>query len=114
MEEAPMTSGSSLRKPLLWLIAASFPLGAFCQTVAPGAFKIAPVPGDSSELVTGQPQVAATPASREAALQLLARARNTYQLRNAGQPWDLKVRFTVDSAGQTNYDGDWRMEDLFA
>ena len=71
------------------------------------------MPRDPLELVTGQVQVAGTPASRDAMLQLLARARNSYQLRNAGQPWNLKVRFTVDSHGETNYDGDWEMEDHF-
>jgi hypothetical protein len=73
---------------------------------------IAPVPPDPDELVTG-PVQAGTPASREAALKLLARARSSYQLRNAQQAWDLKVRFTVDSRGETNYDGVWEMEDRF-
>jgi hypothetical protein len=35
-------------------------------------------------------------------------------LRSAGQGYDLKVSFTVDSRGETNYDGAWEMEDLFA
>jgi hypothetical protein len=48
------------------------------------------------------------------ALALLDRARNSYLLRNVHQAWQLKVRFTVDSSGETNYDGDWEMEDLFA
>ena len=55
-----------------------------------------------------------TPASREAALKLLTRARNSYLMRDAHQPWDLKVRLTVDSGGQTNHDGEWEMEDQFA
>jgi hypothetical protein len=96
----------SLTKMMTWLIAGGLPLAVSGQNIAP-------VPGDPFELVTGQVQVAGTPASKDAALQLLARARNSYQLRNAGQPWDLKVRFTADSQGETNYDGVWEMEDLF-
>ena len=75
--------------------------------------RIAPVPADPLELVTGQIQVADTTASREAALQLLARARNSYALRGAGHGYDLKVTFTVNSGGQTEYDGAWEMEDVF-
>jgi hypothetical protein len=34
-------------------------------------------------------------------------------LRSAGRGYDLKVSFTVDSGGQTKFDGDWKMEDVF-
>jgi hypothetical protein len=105
-----MTSSSSPRQGMLWLIASALPLAAFGQN----APRIAGVPGDPLELATGQIQTAVTSDSRDAALQLLTRARNAYQLRNLRQAWDLKVRFTVDSAGATNYDGDWQMEDVFA
>ena len=47
------------------------------------------------------------------ALQLLARARDDFALRSTRQAYELKVRFTVDSGGETNYDGAWEMEDLF-
>jgi hypothetical protein len=66
------------------------------------------------ELATGQIHSANTPADREAALQLLGRARSQFALRSNRQAYDLKVSFTVDSAGKTNYDGAWQMEDLFA
>src|SRR5277367_4473056 len=96
-------------KGMLWLIVESaLPLVGFGQS----APKIAPVPSDSLELVAGQVQVAG-PASRKAILDLLYRARNTYALRVAGQGYDLKVNFAVDSLGQTDYDGAWEMEDLF-
>jgi hypothetical protein len=75
--------------------------------------RIAPVPRDPLELATGPIQAADSPTSREAALQLLARARSNFALRSARQAYDLKVSFTVDSRGQTNYDGAWEMEDLF-
>ena len=97
-------------KGMLWLIAvAALSLAAFGQNPP----RIAPVPSDPLELVTGQIQVVDTPASREAILQLLARARNSYALRSAGHGYDLKVTFTVNSGGQTEYDGAWEMEDMF-
>ncbi len=75
--------------------------------------RIAPVPRDPLELAKIQVQLA-VPADREAALQLLARARRNFALRSTGQAYNLKVSFTVDSHGETNYDGAWEMEDLFA
>ena len=54
-----------------------------------------------------------TPASRKAALELLARARNSYALRSARQAYHLRISFAVDSQNQTDYDGAWEMEDLF-
>jgi hypothetical protein len=90
------------------------PLTAFGQNSPQASPKTAPVPRDPLELATGQIQAANTPASREAALQLLGRARSNFALRSASQAYDLKVSFTVDSRGETNYDGAWEMEDLFA
>src|ERR1700722_13138271 len=106
-----MSSNSNLlmgmSRLMLW---GCLPLTALGQN----APRIAPVPRDPLELATGQIQAADTPASRETALQLLARARSSFALRSAGQAYDLKVSFTVDSLGITNYDGAWEMEDLFA
>jgi hypothetical protein len=99
----------NLRGLLRSIVWGSLPLTIFGQ-IAP---KIAPVPRDPLELATSQIQ-ADTPAGREAALQLLGRARTSFALRSARQAYDLKVSFTVDSLGQTNYDGAWEMEDLFA
>jgi len=81
-----------------------------------GAFafgQIAPVPGDPLELASGNLRKADTPESRTAALKLLARARTSYDLRGAARAYDLKVSFTVDSRGHTDYDGTWTMEDRF-
>ncbi|HEY4361233.1 MAG TPA: hypothetical protein VGN17_09700 [Bryobacteraceae bacterium] len=72
-----------------------------------------PPPGDPLELVTGQIQVADSAGSREAAFQLLAQARSRYSVRNAGVGYDLKVSFSVNSGGQTDFDGAWQMEDIF-
>ena len=96
---------------MLWLVVwGSLPLTIFGQNMP----TIAPVPSDPLELATSQIQAANTPESREAALQLLARARSHFALRSTGQAYELKVNFTVDSLGKTNYDGAWEMEDLFA
>jgi hypothetical protein len=67
----------------------------------------------SAELVTGPARIVDTPADRDAIVQLLARVRNSYALQGAGRGYDLKVAFTANSLGQTQYDGAWTMEDLF-
>lgn len=101
-------------KGILWLIAAGgLSLAIFGQAVPQNIPAIAPIPGDPLEMVTGPIQVVDTPASREAVLQLVAHARNNYTLRSARQGYDLKVTFTVNSGGQTEYDGAWQMEDVF-
>jgi hypothetical protein len=75
--------------------------------------RIAPVPRDPLELASEQIQGLGASPNRQTILQLLGRARGNFALRSAGQAYDLKVSFTVDSQGQTNYDGFWEMEDLF-
>jgi hypothetical protein len=75
--------------------------------------RIAPVPRDPLELAPEQIQGAGAAAHRQTVLQLLGRARSNFALPSAGLAYDLKVSFTVDSQGQTNYDGVWEMEDLF-
>ncbi len=104
-----MSLDSCLTRRVLWSIAC-LPLMVFGQNTP----AVAPIPRDPLELATSQTQTITTPGSRQAALQLLARARNSFALRSTRQAWDLKVHFTVDSLGQTNYDGAWEMEDLFS
>lgn len=70
---------------------------------------ILPVPPDPLELVTGSVQTAS---DREGALRFLEHARDNFTLRSSDEAYDLKVSFTTDSLGQTNYDGTWQMEDL--
>ena len=82
-------------------------------TLGQNAPRIAPIPSDPLEMVSGPVQPVDTPASRDAVVQLLIRARTNYALRTASQGYDLKVAFTVNSHGQTDYDGAWQMEDLF-
>jgi hypothetical protein len=94
-------------KEKLWLIAVvGLSLPAFSKNLP----RIAPAPADPLELVTGHID---TPASREPALQILARARDSYAFRAATRSYDVKVSFTVNSGGQTEYDGAWEMEDIF-
>ena len=92
---------------ILWFLAA----GGFSL-----AFGQAPptTPRDESpDIVTGPLRAADTPVDRTAALQLFDRARTSYDLRTAGHGYDLKVSFTVDSGGQTRYDGAWQMEQIY-
>ena len=73
----------------------------------------ASIPSDPLEMVTGTARTLKTPAARAPVLHLLAKARNSYGLRAAERAYDLKVRFQVNSGGQTKYDGAWQMEDVF-
>lgn len=93
------------------LLLAGMLLPALCQIAGPTT---SPVPDDPLELVSGPIQAVNTPAERDAILKLLARARNHYALRNGGLAYNLKVSFTVDSAGATQFDGAWEMEEVYA
>lgn len=95
-------------KRIFWLIVA----GAL-SAIAKDAPRMAAVPADPLELVTGQIQAVDTAASRAAVVQLLSRARDSYAFRRGSDAYDLKVSFTVKSGGQTEYDGNWEMEDIF-
>jgi hypothetical protein len=94
-------------KKILWLMA-SVAIAAFGRNTP----KLVPVPSDPLEMATGQIQVVDSPADRERILELLARARNSYALRSSNLGYDLKVTFTVNSGGETQYDGTWEMEDI--
>ncbi|HTW65245.1 MAG TPA: hypothetical protein VME17_11540 [Bryobacteraceae bacterium] len=93
-----------------WIAAAALTLPIFAQA-APA---VVPIPSDANEIVRGPIESANTPEGRGAAAELLTRARDAYALRTAGRGYDLKVTFTVNSGGQTQYDGVWQMEDWFA
>ncbi len=95
---------------LLWLIAAG---GLSLPILGQEPAAVAPIPSDPLEMVTDQVQHAGTPDNRQAALELLSRARKNYALRSVGKAYDLKATFTVNSGGQTQFDGAWQMEDRF-
>lgn len=97
-------------KSVGWLIAAS---GFVLVGQSANSFKSVAIPSDPLEMVTGKIDVASSPASREAAIQLLTRARDGYGVRSAGVGYDLKVSFTTNSHGQTDYDGAWEMEEIY-
>lgn len=93
---------------ILWFVAAGgLALVAFCQELA-----ITPM-GGSPDVVAGPIRAVDTPGEKAAALQLFDRARSSYDLRTAGRAYDMKVSFTVDSSGQTRYDGAWQMEEIY-
>jgi len=94
-------------KEMLWLMVA----GALAA-LGKNSSKMVPIPSDPLEMVTGQIQVVDSPTDRASVLELLARASQSYALRNSGQGYDLKVSFTVNSGGVTEYDGTWEMEDI--
>ena len=58
-------------------------------------------------------QAVQDPQERDAALMLLEHARSVFNLRSSGQAYDLQARLRVNSGGQTRYDGEWNMEDVF-
>jgi hypothetical protein len=109
MAMAAMAMAMVCKRSMIWLVVASgLPLVVFGQ----GAARLAPVPADNLELVPGPVHEATTEDDRSAALQLLGRAHDNFSLRSAHTAYDLKVAFTANSLGQTNYDGDWEMQDV--
>jgi hypothetical protein len=94
----------------LLIAMAGMPVSTFCQVAA---LKVAPVPNDPLEMVSGPVQVVSTPEERDAILGLLSRARVNYSLRGSSKGYDLKVSFTVNSGGETEYDGAWEMEEIY-
>jgi len=99
----------SRRSKLCWIAAGAVLLAAPPQN----APLMARVPSDPLELVTGTVRVVQSSGQRAALVQLLDRARQSFALPSAGRAYDLKVSFTVDSGGQTEHDGAWKMEDIF-
>jgi len=69
-----------------------------------------PPPSDPHEMVTHQPRTLTKAADRNAALDLLDRARRHYNLRDIATPYSLKVSFETDGAAQN--EGDGTMEEL--
>lgn len=98
----------------MWICGILWPVAAVALA-APGQStpRATPVPADPLELVTGRIRTVQTRAERAKVLELLMRARASYSLRAAGQAYDLKVNFQVESGGVTRYDGAWRMEEIF-
>ncbi len=85
------------------------PMAALAQA----ALNIAPIPDDPLELAATGVMNTDSPVSRDAALALLARARANFGLTNSDQAYRLRVKFEVNSGGETAFDGAWDMEDIF-
>jgi hypothetical protein len=99
-----------LKGMLLLIAAVVLSVPALCKSPAPRTVSI---PDDPLEIVSGPIQVVGTD-DREAILKLLARARSNYAVRSDGPGYDLKVSFAVESAGETQYDGGWEMQEIYA
>jgi hypothetical protein len=69
-----------------------------------------PPPSDPHEMVTREPRILTKPAERSAALDLLARARQNFDLHDIASPYELKVSFETNGSAQ--YEGQWTMEQL--
>lgn len=83
-----------------------------CALAAHAQFATSP-PKYAQEIVGDQIKPVQSKAVRTSAVRLLGRVRNSYGLKSAGRGYDLKVSFTVNSGGQTEDDGAWRMEEIF-
>ncbi|MGB0006566.1 MAG: hypothetical protein WBP97_05710, partial [Candidatus Sulfotelmatobacter sp.] len=64
-----------------------------------------PPPSDPHEMVTRQPHTLTKPSDRNAALDLLNRDRQNYDLRGVGAPYSLKVSFETNGPAQIEGEG---------
>ena len=69
-----------------------------------------PPPPDSHEMVTREPRTLTKPTDRSAALDLLDRARQNFNLHDIATPYALKVSFETNGAAEI--EGEWTMEEL--
>ncbi len=84
---------------------------AFCLFFIPAVFaQTNPPPPDPHEMVTREPRTLTKPADRSAALDLLDRARQNYDLHDISTPYALNVSFAT--SGATQMEGEWTMEEL--
>ncbi|MFZ0298398.1 MAG: hypothetical protein WAM13_08615 [Candidatus Sulfotelmatobacter sp.] len=98
-----MATPSRLLGSLLFV----FALGCFSAVLG----QTNPPPADPHELVTREPRIFSKPADRSAALDLLGRARNNFNLQAAQVPYALKVSFETN--GATMNEGSGTMEEFY-
>ena len=65
---------------------------------------------DSHEMVTRDPRTLTKPADRSAALDLLDRARQNFNLHDIATPYALKVSFETNGAAEM--EGEWTMDEI--
>jgi hypothetical protein len=92
---------------------------ALCGLLAQAVFSqsgpdIAGVPENPLELASKGVHVVDAPEERAALIRLLGQARAFSRLNEGQQAYRLKTSFTVTSGGQTQFDGEWQMEQIFA
>ena len=91
---------------------ASFAVSLFCVPTIFTQTTFAqtnPPPPDPHEIVTRDPKTLTKSAERSAALDLLGRARQNFNLQDIPTPYALKVSF--DTNGASQMEGQWTMED---
>ena len=99
--------------PAFLLAAIPFSLLAGVPAARAQAMPLAAVPDTPLELVTGSAHALITPEERDAAMDLLARARLNISLHAAGVPaYEMKVSFTA--SGGSQFEGDGTMEEIYA
>ncbi len=69
-----------------------------------------PPPPDPHEMVTREPRTLTKPAERSAALDLLDRARQNFNLHDISTPYALKASFKTNGGAQM--EGEWTMDEL--
>jgi hypothetical protein len=82
----------------------------FCQAGP----DIARVPENPLELASSGVHIVDAPEERDALIRLMDKARSYYTLKDARRAYHLKTAFTVTSGGDSRYDGDWQMDEMFA
>src|SRR5271163_141578 len=98
---------------LFLLAAIPFCLLIQAQPTRGQVMSLAAVPDSPLELVTGSARALITPEDRDAAMDLLARARLNISLHAAGvPPYEMKVSFTA--SGGSQFEGDGTMEEIYA
>ncbi|MFY9845827.1 MAG: hypothetical protein WA718_07090 [Terriglobales bacterium] len=88
------------------LAALLFGLTLFDQTILA---QTNPPPSDPHEMVKREPRTLTKPSDRSAALDLLDRARQNYNLHDISTPYVLKVSFDTNGAAQM--EGEWTMDE---
>jgi hypothetical protein len=97
----------------LFLVAIPFCMLTGAPVARGQVMALAAVPDTPLELVTGSARALITPEERDAAMDLLARARQNVTLHAAGvPPFQMKVSFT--STGGSQFEGDGTMEEIYA
>jgi hypothetical protein len=100
---------------MLSFLLAAIPFSLLVQAPAARgqAMALAAVPDTPLELVTGSARALITAEERDAAMDLLGRARQNVTLHAAGvPPFQMKVSFT--SSGGSQFEGDGTMEEIYA